>query len=249
MSERTHFRCHAYGLLSVAQCRANRAARLRLACVDCGRRAAVDAGTEPSLTTLAALAAPRPAPEPTPAWAVPPTSPMADVGLRAELPLRPKPQPRQARAKVRRSAHTITPAPAAPTPGENIAGPATGRSSRVPPAPVPSRRARGSVRAGALQALRDGPATPLQVAQHVGCMRQTAAKVLQRLAATGRVVSAGGGAYALPAPPAKRAGARVVRLLKDLAARKIGLPEAVRRARGALKAAGRKVPPDTWRTT
>jgi hypothetical protein len=58
MSERTHFRCHAYGLLSVAQCRANRAARLRLACVDCGRRAAVDAGTEPSLTTLAALAAP-----------------------------------------------------------------------------------------------------------------------------------------------------------------------------------------------
>jgi hypothetical protein len=41
----------------------------------------------------------------------------------------------------------------------------------------------------------------------------------------------------------------VVRLLKDLAARKIGLPEAVRRARGALKAAGRKVPPDTWRTT
>jgi hypothetical protein len=241
MTARPYFRCHAYGLLSVAQCRANRAARLRLACVDCGQRAAVDAGTEPSLTTLAALAAPRPAPEPTPAWAVPPTSPMADVGLRAEVPLRSRPAPTP-RAKKN------TPAPAAPTPGENIAGPATGRSSRVPPAPVPSRRARGSVRAGALQALRDGPATPLQVAQHVGCMRQTAAKVLQRLAAAGRVVSAGGGAYALPAPPAKRASARVARLLKDLAARKIGLPEAVRRARGALKAAGRRVPRDTWET-
>jgi hypothetical protein len=260
MTERTHFRCHAYGLLSVAVCKGNRELRLSgaggaggagklrpLSCRECMQCAAVDAGREPSLTTLAALQRGVQAPAPRKATAaLPADSPMADVGRRAEAPLRPKPAPRPARApraKVQRSAHKSTPAPVARDfPPGNGAGPA-------PPAPVPSRRAWGSVRAGALHALRDGPATPLQVAQHVGCMRQTAAKVLQRLAATGRVVSAGGGAYALPAPPAKRASARVARLLKDLAARKIGLPEAVRRARGALKAAGRKVPPDTWRTT
>ena len=168
MTERTHFRCHAYGLLSVAVCRANRKLRLSasegavvgamtgrvrpLACRDCAQAPRVDAGTEPSLTTLAELqrhigsVAPppkRPAPAvadasrrpkrsaPAPAAllpqpALPPDSPMAGVSIVAE-PFPPRPAKARPVRRTRKTKATAAPAARGFPPG-NGAGP-------VPPAP------------------------------------------------------------------------------------------------------------------
>ena len=62
----THFRCQAFGLLSVVICKGNRAAwrgkrteavgqGRQFQCRNCPQAPDVDAGTEPTLTSLAAI--------------------------------------------------------------------------------------------------------------------------------------------------------------------------------------------------
>lgn len=248
MSDRSHFHCHAYGLMSVATCKKNRrlplelrrssstnapAGRFRpLSCRGCPQADEVDGGSDVSLTTLDDLERAYAHPvHKSPAKALPADSPMANVGFRAERPARPRIAPRLTAPELPRSR--------------------------------PASRRRGTVTDAVPGELSGGPLTARDIAQRLGCKRQSVWSALQRLCATGQVRRRSDGRYELDrtdeesglsvAASEETGGwidglgsSRALRLLNDLAARRIGLPEAQRRARRALKLMGRKVPRDSW---
>jgi hypothetical protein len=198
VSKPTHFRCRVYGLLSVAQCHANRGMRERLGCNGCTQAPEVDRGAEPSLTTLEALVAKRveqPAGRLGP-QALPEDSPMASAGIGAEERSVEIGRQQRERQAVRKQAARVPPV------------------ERTAPPPLPEEPRPEPVHEG-------------------GAQREPAP-------------AAKGAHRAIPpgsSPPVPR---RIVRLLRDLAARRIGLPAAVARARTLLKTTGRVVPRDSW---